>query len=339
MRTTLQSLNAPVLSQSFLNHLKTGERIAVAVSGGGDSTALLKLLHQTYGPQRLVAFHFNHNLRAEADADQAWVEQFCTAHHIPCVVGLWETPADTNKQQAARRARYAFFTDMVKKMNLAGVCIGHTKDDIAETLLMRLGRGSGVQGLAGMQTIGTLGYLNVFRPLLETTRVELRTYLEENSQNWLEDSSNTDATYLRPRVRAGIATLADLGLPARALADAAASIHRANIALNHITDAFMQDFTSHNAATQEVHIAPHLLDQPDEIAQRALEKVILTLKPAPLAPRVSKRLRLINGFKNGEYTATLGGVKFAYTGDEILCTMAPALHANAGQKAVNLLEI
>ena len=178
-----------------------------------------------------------------------------------------------------------------------------------------------------------MGELSVFRPLLNASRKELREYLEEKGQMWLEDSSNKDFTYLRPRVRAGIATLKDLGVPTRALADAAASIQRANIALEHVTDAFMAENTTKEMTDDGEHIfvSYSLLKQPEEIAQRAVEKLILTLKPAPIAPRLSKRLRLVESLKEGQKAATLGGVKFECHVGGIACSVQPEIRSGASE--------
>ena len=138
-------------------------------------------------------------------------------------------------------------------------------------------------------------------------------------QDWLEDPSNQDSQYLRSRVRQGVATLESMGLNSKAMADAAAALRRADVALEQVTDNFMTHFVKNNQSG--VFISKHLLEQPDEIAQRTLEKVILQLNPAPLAPRVSKRLRLVHAFRQGEEYATLGGVKFVNTQDGIQCQL------------------
>ena len=164
--------------QALQSFLVPDERVAVAVSGGGDSVALLRMLHQIMGPSRLVVLHFNHNLREESASEELWVQQLATQLQIPFFSRTWAGPVRGNKQQAARHARYAFFKEIVENLGLAGVCVGHTEGDITETLLMRLGRGSGVQGLAAMKAQTKIAGVYVFRPLLGYARDDLRQYLD-----------------------------------------------------------------------------------------------------------------------------------------------------------------
>jgi tRNA(Ile)-lysidine synthase len=296
-----------------------GQRYAVAVSGGGDSTAMLHLLHDLLGPARLVVLHFNHNLRPDAWEDEAWTRLMATDLQIPFFAETWRGSTGGNLQQAARHGRYAFFSEMCQWLRLAGVCVAHSRDDVAETLLMRLGRGSGVSGLAAMREQTRVGGVNIVRPVLEFSRQDLRDFLEETGLDWQEDPANQDPRFLRARMRQGIATLDGMGLPSRAVADAANALRRADAALEEVTVRFLKDFTDTLPNGGGVVMGEALLDQPDEIAQRALEKVILRLNPAPLAPRVSKRLRVLEALRQGRGTLTLGGVKFIRTPGGIEC--------------------
>ncbi|MFZ2620869.1 MAG: tRNA lysidine(34) synthetase TilS [Alphaproteobacteria bacterium] len=308
-------------------------RYAVAVSGGGDSVALLRLLVDILGPARVVVLHFNHALRAEAGYEAAFVSQLALDYAVPYFEHTWteRTGNEGNMQQAARLARYRFFAEVCAADSLAGVCTGHTADDATETFLMRLGRGSGVAGLSGMQAHSQMGTLPVYRPLLAVNRAELRTYLQAIGQNWVDDPSNKDMKYLRVRLRESISTLEQLGLPSQALADTAASLQRANVALEAFTAAFMKRYVSVKPNGAMV-VGEQLFAQPDEIAQRALERIILHMQPAPLAPRVSKRLRLLESFKKGEKKATLGGVIFTRTAAGIECA-----REHVGLRSFNLL--
>jgi tRNA(Ile)-lysidine synthase len=294
------------------------QRYAVAVSGGGDSTAMLHLLHGLIGPARMVVLHFNHNLRPDAWEDEAWVRMMATDLQVPFFSETWQGPTGGNLQQAARHGRYAFFAEMCQWLRLAGVCVAHTRDDVAETLLMRLGRGSGVRGLAAMQEQTRVGGVHIVRPLLEFNRKDLRTFLQDEGLDWQDDPANQNPQFLRARMRQGIATLDGMGLSSRAVADAAGALRRADAALEEVTIRFLKDFAD-TLPNGGVVMGEALLDQPDEIAQRALEKVILRLNPAPLAPRVSKRLRVLAALREGQGTLTLGGVKFTRTPGGIEC--------------------
>ncbi len=181
--------------------LPPGARIGVAVSGGADSVVLLHLLHRLAGrfQIQLAVLHANHQLRAaESDRDEALVRQlaaslalslFCEA--VPLTPG--------NLEQEARTARRAFFFRLRKQAGLAKIALGHTRSDQAETVLLRLLRGSGTTGLAGMRFITPEGLI---RPLLSTSRQEVRDWALAEGIAWREDSTNQDQRFRRNRLRA-----------------------------------------------------------------------------------------------------------------------------------------
>lgn len=299
-----------------------GGRYGVAVSGGGDSVALLHLMYQALGPEKICILHFNHDLREEARMEACWVRRLATRLQIPYFAHEWQGYAAGNMQQAARIARYAFFAEIARRNNLTAIALGHTRDDVVENLLMRLGRGSGVTGLAAIKADTSVQNVRILRPMLDIERSTLRTYLKAKQQPWLEDPTNQNQHYLRPRVRQGIATLTQMGFTEHALADTAASLRRVEDALVHVTESVYQAFSRPGDVEGSVVLSQSVFNQPDEIAQRVLEKVILTLKPAPMAPRLSKRLRLVEAMRQqteSPSTATLGGVQFRHTDAGILC--------------------
>lgn len=182
-----------------------GDCIAVAVSGGGDSVALLLLLFElqdTLGATLRIA-HFNHQIRpGEADEDQRFVQELATKLDLPCAVDTEDLAARsritcTNLEAEARDRRYAFLRGLVSQGWATRVATGHTADDQAETVIARLARGSGLKGLRAIHPV-----LNpVVRPLLETRRAELRDYLTARKQPWKEDATNQDTSRLRARIR------------------------------------------------------------------------------------------------------------------------------------------
>jgi tRNA(Ile)-lysidine synthase len=185
--------------------MRQGDALVVALSGGADSTALLDILSRLQGYHlRLIATHLNHCLRGlESDADQEFCRLLAARYAIPFEVrrlDIRKMAADLrlNLEDAGRRARIEFFDEIRKKYDAAAVALAHHADDQAETLLMRLLRGSGMTGLSGMAHRNTRGYV---RPLLEITRVEIETYLHACGLKWREDASNHDTIYLRNRIR------------------------------------------------------------------------------------------------------------------------------------------
>lgn len=185
--------------------LRAGDRVAVAVSGGADSVALLRLLEELrdrLGVTLCVA-HFNHTLRGkESDADELFVESLAKERKIEFFCGREDVAAAARKngwnlEDAARRLRYAFFEGLMDRGKATRVATAHTADDQAETVLARLIRGTGVTGLSAIYPVRG----NVIRPLLEVRREDLRAYLVCIRQEWREDTSNADTRRLRARVR------------------------------------------------------------------------------------------------------------------------------------------
>ncbi len=185
--------------------LRAGDRVAVAVSGGADSVALLRLLEElreSLGVTLCVA-HFNHQLRGkESDADEKFVESLARQRGIEFVAGGEDVAAAAkqhswNLEDAARRLRYAFFSNLVARGDAMRVATAHTADDQAETVLARLIRGTGLTGLGAIYPVRD----SIIRPLLEMRRKDLRDYLSSIRQEWREDASNTDTRRLRARVR------------------------------------------------------------------------------------------------------------------------------------------
>lgn len=180
---------------------------AVAVSGGADSVALLRLLCGR-DDLALHVVHLNHQTRGDASSgDAEFVRQLAGGLGLPCTVARraeveCHLPARVSNPSARyRAARIELFRRVMKERGLQGVILAHHADDQAETVLHRLIRGSGPAGLAGMSPRTQLGDLMILRPLLGHRRAELRAYLESIGQAWREDASNASDDYLRNRLR------------------------------------------------------------------------------------------------------------------------------------------
>lgn len=176
--------------------LRPGDTVVCAISGGADSVAMtfaFYLLKDQLGIA-LEAAHFNHHLRGEeSDRDQKFVEDFCAGYGIPLHLGGGTiTPGKKGLEAAARDARYAFLRSLPGK-----VATAHTADDNAETVLMRMIRGTGLKGLGAIAPVSG----SVIRPMLTITRAEVEEFLAEWSLPHVEDSSNEEDTFLRNRIR------------------------------------------------------------------------------------------------------------------------------------------
>ncbi len=207
--------------------LKAGDRVGVAVSGGADSVALLRLLlelRKEIGIVLLVV-HFNHKLRgSESDQDERFVAELARRHKLELHRQSGEVAAHAAEKHlsletAAREMRYQYFRQLLLESRLNRIATGHTLDDQAETVLLKIVRGAGGRGLAGIYpqlsvTSSQLTALSsqeapspetfIIRPLLGTKRRDLEAYLLALGQNWREDKSNRDLRHMRNRVRHGI---------------------------------------------------------------------------------------------------------------------------------------
>ncbi len=186
--------------------LHPGDVVGVAVSGGADSVALLRIMQDLRARLgiRLIVVHFNHQLRgAESDGDEKFVEDVARKNDLEFISGTedvaaWARNHASNLEDAARKCRYAFFSDLIRNGRITRVCVGHTADDQAETVLAKLIRGTGPAGLGGIYPVADY----VTRPLIEIRRPELREFLRGEGQNWREDSTNLDESRLRAKIRA-----------------------------------------------------------------------------------------------------------------------------------------
>lgn len=189
--------------------LRPGDRLAVAVSGGADSTALLRLLAEAGTELGIVLSiaHFNHQLRGEeSDGDERFVGELAKSLELELHASSEDTARFAREKElsleaAARELRYAFFGKLIGEGRVDKVATAHTLDDQAETVLLRLFRGTGTSGLAGIQPRLKAGSGAVIRPLLWARHRELLALLEELGQPWREDSSNSEATFTRNRLR------------------------------------------------------------------------------------------------------------------------------------------
>ena len=213
--------SAPKLNRE---HIRPGDRVCAAVSGGADYVAMLLLLHAENALTKnalgigLSAVHVHHGLRGEeAEADLEFVRELCLRLEVPLHVHRASVPerlaaaANPSRsetvEEAARILRYEIFAELIQAGHADAVLTAHTLDDQAETVLMKLLRGAWTEGLSGIYPAvavesgraGTSG--KIVRPLLGVSRCELVTYLEERAQSWRTDSTNSDEAFTRNRIR------------------------------------------------------------------------------------------------------------------------------------------
>jgi len=195
--------------EEFDPHLRDAtDPVLIACSGGGDSIALLHLTLHAIGTDRVHVASVNHNLREGAASEITLVARQCTELGVPHLELDWHWDGQGNLQSAARDARRKLLVEAADKIGACHILLGHTRDDQAETFLLRLARGSGVDGLAGMDAWSGRFY----RPMLNLNRADLRDWLQTHRIPWAEDPSNEDPRFDRVKARAMMEHLAGLGL-------------------------------------------------------------------------------------------------------------------------------
>lgn len=285
--------------------LPKGETIGVAVSGGGDSTALLHLcLAAGFAVQAVTV---DHRLRPESAGEAAGVAAMCARLGVPHEVRVWEHgPVAGNLMDAARRARMVLIGDWARARGLRHVALGHTRDDQAETLLMGLARGAGIAGLSGMRRGWEEGGVTFHRPLLDAGRAELRDWLRARAVPWVDDPTNEDARFQRVRARAVLAALAPLGINAERLAEVAGHLAEAQAALAVQVRAAAGRHVVQAAGA--LRVAPGLWLEPAEVQRQVAAAALRWLTSEVYAPRASDLGRLIAAMAAGR-DATLAGCR------------------------------
>jgi tRNA(Ile)-lysidine synthase len=264
--------------------------LGVAVSGGSDSVALTLLLAGWAGEQgrRLEAVTVDHGLRAESGAEAALVARFCEVRGIPHSVRVWgDRRSGGNLQGDARAARHRLIGEWAAARGIGMVALGHTLDDQAETFLMRLARGSGVDGLAGMAPAVQLGGLLWLRPLLGVRRAVLRQWLAAQGIARVEDPSNADARFDRVRARAALLPLATLGLGPERLAATAGAMARARVALDLAAAELARDAVEPGVAGDAAIDPSVLRAAPEELRLRVLAGTLAWVAGSVWRPRLA----------------------------------------------------
>ncbi len=215
--------------------------LVLAVSGGPDSVSLMWLAARwrrglKHGPA-LTVVTVDHGLRSEAAAEAREVKRLAATLDLPHRTLRWNCDKPkTGLPAAAREARYALLADAARKAGAGHVMTAHTRDDQAETVLMRMARGSGLSGLSAMAAQTDRGGIQIVRPLLQLSKSQLIATLRKAKLGYAVDPTNTDPRFTRPRLRALMPDLASEGMDSRNLARLAARLARADAALELMAD-------------------------------------------------------------------------------------------------------
>lgn len=305
---------------------------AVAVSGGGDSLALMLLLAdwaKAHGKAPPIVLTVDHGLSPDSPKLARAVVAEARAAGLAAHILKWrgEKPK-SDIEAAARAARYRLLAGWCAKHRLHGLYVAHTCEDQAETFLLRLARGSGLDGLAAMQPLApcpVAGFetVSVVRPLLGAHRADLRSFLAARGVAWSEDPMNADPRFARVRLRAAWPAFEAAGLSAGRIADAARHLARARQALEAATAGFLAAH-AHFEGTLALLDVEALAAVPREIGLRVLAELLGRVAGAAYRPRFERLERLYEAILagDGRKGRTLAGCRIA---------AAPKRHAHFGR--------
>ena len=184
--------------------LKEKDSVVVATSGGPDSMALLHLLLQIKNKKNIeiICAHVNHNTgRTGQIEEQEYVENYCKNNNINCETLIITNYGDDNFESEARNKRYEFFKTLIDKYKAKYLFTAHHGDDLIETILMRIVRGSTLKGYSGFSKVVDMNEYKIIRPLINVTKDEIIEFLEKNNVKYFVDSTNLDDNYTRNRYR------------------------------------------------------------------------------------------------------------------------------------------
>lgn len=308
--------------------------VAVAVSGGADSLCLALLAHDWVRERggQVLALTVDHGLRPEAAAEAARVGEWLAARGIAHHVLRWHgAKPDADIQAEARAARYRLLQEWCAAHGVLHLLLAHHRDDQAETLLLRLARGSGVDGLSAMAPVSEMFSLRLLRPLLGTPRARLAATLAACGQEWVEDPSNRNPAYARVRLRNLMPVVAAEGMSAERLAATARRLGRARAALEHaVAEAAARWVEVHGAGYAVVEPAA-FRSVPEDVGLRLLARLVQAVGGADHPPREERVCALYERLRGcAGVSATLAGCRvLPWRGRFLVCRecgrMAPPL--------------
>ena len=296
--------------------LPGGGPVGLAVSGGPDSMAMLALAHAAL-PGRILAATVDHALRPGSDAEARTVSACCAEIDVPHRVlkADWQgSPPSANVEARARAARYLLLSDWANARGIEAVATAHHADDQAETLLMRLARGAGLSGLAGVRPSTRIAGVRIVRPLLRWRREELTAIAKAARLPTADDPHNRDTAFDRSRLRMALAK-AGFG-DAEGFAASARHLAQADIALEWV----VRDHWDARAVEEEDGLRLAIADMPAELQRRMLIAAIERSGDRP--PRGPDLERVRQRLLDGE-AATLGSLSFTVEGEHWRLSPAP----------------
>ena len=294
-----------------IHSLSTENRVAIAVSGGVDSVALLILTYQwaLNGNVKINVLTVNHNLRPASSAECQYVNELAQSLNLECSILSWDEPQA--KQNKARAARYQLLTAWCQENKVSQLLLGHHQNDQAETVLLRLARGSGLDGLCAMQELNYNNGIQIIRPLLSFTKEQLIAYLKEKNINWREDPSNKSVKYDRTLFRNYINTSHDSDHLIKRLALTATHMQRTQEAIIFYVKQEIKRCVIENKLGYVDINWQNLLQAPEEIAMRIILACLMIIGNKSYKPRYNNFSQLFTEIWEDKFhqARTLHGCK------------------------------
>ncbi len=304
---------SPAEAADLLEPLTPYDHVAIAVSGGPDSVALMVLAAEWANsvPERprLTAITIDHGLRGESRAEAESVANWADQAGIPHVIlTCRDLPPGSRLQERARDRRYDLLCRWCRDSGANAIALGHTLDDQAETVLMRLARGSGLDGLSAMRATASRRSVDLVRPFLTVAKSRLIATLQDRKHPWFDDPSNLNEDFERVRVRATLRQLTETGLTSEAIALAASRLAKAREAIDwQVGNAMQAGVRASGAGFCRIEL-PVLVGLPQEIIERVLERCLTAIGGGVYPPGRDKVERLCVELLSGAFeAATLGG--------------------------------
>jgi len=318
MNRTAQTLVQRATAAFEQLQLHSLDRLGIAVSGGGDSMALLQLLAEWQSAfPALLAVSVDHGLRPAAANECRRAAEFARQKAIPHVIlPLDPSSWSGNQQAAARDARYAALASWARDASLRTVALGHTRTDQAETVLINLARGSGVDGLAAMPSCRRTDGIDWVRPLLAIGRTELRTYLRSEGVAWVDDPGNESVAFQRIRARKFLMDN-DLRLSESALAMTAGHLQAARDVLDRLIGEAIAALVQVNAIG-EYRIKRGLWDLDATLRLRMLALLVRHISDDRYPPRTKALINCLAALKRDGIATIGGGILLDRSADVLL---------------------
>lgn len=302
-------------------HNIVAKDFVVAVSGGADSLALTYLLSSwaKINAKNIIAITVEHGLREDSLAEAEYVSELMKKENIEHHILKWDgKKPEANIEDIAREVRYSLLIEFCKSRNIENIFVGHHKYDQVETFLMRLQRGSGLDGLSSMEEVSSREDINIIRPLLSLKPELFKQYLNSKNIEWKEDYSNQDEKFLRVKIRKNMDILSTLGISSD-------KIYKAAKALSSTKD-FIEEEVSKFCKNNIEFVSPFVAkidfdvirEAHREMLFRVLSNLIKKIGDSKYIPRADDVLRICSSIKKGEkQSRTLGGCEILFSENNI----------------------